>query len=172
MRVIICPDKFKGSLSANEVCRAVAEGVLQVYPGAEVHSFPMADGGEGTCALLTEWHAGKQMELTVNGPLFTPVVARYGLSGDGHTAFIEMAEASGLTLLSPGERNPLVTSTYGTGELIADAVKHGVRNIILGLGGSATNDAGIGMASALGYIFCDASGERLKPIGENLSAPF
>lgn len=168
MRVIICPDKFKGSLPAKEVCRAVAEGVLQVYPGAEVHSFPMADGGEGTCALLTEWHAGKQVEVTVNGPLFTPVVARYGLSGDGHTAFIEMAEASGLTLLSPGDRNPLVTSTYGTGELIADAVKHGARNIILGLGGSATNDAGIGMASALGYIFCDASGEPLKPIGENL----
>ena len=168
MRVIVCPDKFKGSLPASEVCRAIAEGVLRVYPSAEVHSYPMADGGEGTCALLTEWHQGTHLAVTVHGPLFKPLTARYGISRDGHTAFIEMAEASGLTLLSPEERNPLLTSTYGTGELIAHAVKQNVRSIILGLGGSATNDAGIGMASALGYIFCDVSGQPLKPIGENL----
>lgn len=168
MKVIVCPDKFKGSLPANEVCRAMAAGVLEVYPSAEVSCFPMADGGEGTCALLTEWHEGKQIEVTVHGPLFNPVVARYGISRDGQTAFIEMAEASGLTLLPPNERNPLLTSTFGTGELIADALKRNVRHVILGLGGSATNDAGIGMASALGYSFCDASGETLKATGENL----
>ena len=146
----------------------MAEGVLQVYPSAEVQCFPMADGGEGTCALLTEWHEGKEIEVTVHGPLFNPVVARYGISKDGQTAFIEMAEASGLTLLSPNERNPLVTSTFGTGELIADALKRNVKQIILGLGGSATNDAGIGMAAALGYTFYDAYGETLKATGENL----
>ena len=168
VKVIICPDKFKGSLRATEVCRAMAEGVLQVYPSAEVQCFPMADGGEGTCALLTEWHEGKEIEVTVHGPLFNPVVAHYGISKDGQTAFIEMAEASGLTLLSPNERNPLLTSSFGTGELIADALKRNVRQIILGLGGSATNDAGIGMASALGYAFYDASGDTLKATGENL----
>lgn len=168
VKVIVCPDKFKGSLRAIEVCRAMAEGVLQVYPSADVQCFPMADGGEGTCALLTEWHEGKEIDVTVHGPLFKPVVARYGLSGDGHTAFIEMAQASGLTLLSPNERNPLLTSSFGTGELIADALKRNVKEIILGLGGSATNDAGIGMAAALGFAFCDASGETLKATGEDL----
>jgi len=168
VRVIVCPDKFKGSLPATEVCRAIAEGVRRVHPSAEVQSYPMADGGEGTCELLTEWHGGKQLEVKVHGPLFKPLTAQYGISQDGRTAFIETAQASGLTLLSPEERNPLLTSTYGTGELIADAIERNVRNIILGLGGSATNDAGIGMASALGYVFCDVSGQPLKPVGENL----
>lgn len=168
MKVLLCPDKFKGSLDARGVCRALEEGVRQVYPHADVKSSPMADGGEGTCALLTDIHHGQVVEMKVTGPLFTPVTARYGISGDGQMAFIEMAEASGLTLLRPEERNPMLTTSFGTGELIADAIRRKVQKIILGIGGSATNDAGIGMAAALGFSFCDKSGEVLKPIGENL----
>lgn len=168
MKVLICPDKFKGSLDARGVCRAIEEGVLRIHPDAEVKSFPMADGGEGTCALLTDIHQGQVVEVPVTGPLFTPVTARYGVSGDGQMAFIEMAQASGLTLLRPEERNPLITTSFGTGELIADAIRRKVKKIILGIGGSATNDAGIGMAAALGFSFLDADGEVLKPMGENL----
>lgn len=168
MKILICPDKFKGSLDARGVCRAIEEGVLRIHPDAEVTCSPMADGGEGTCALLTEIHQGTIVDVQVKGPLFTPVTARYGLSVDGQMAFIEMAEASGLTLLSADERNPMLTTSYGTGELIADAIGRKVKKIILGIGGSATNDAGIGMAAALGFVFCDAGGEELKPVGENL----
>lgn len=168
MKVLICPDKFKGSLDARGVCRAIEEGVLRVYPDAEIKSSPMADGGEGTCSLLTDIHEGSVVEARVSGPLFTPVTAHYGISGDGEMAFIEMAEASGLTLLRPRDRNPMLTTSFGTGELIADAINRKVKKIILGIGGSATNDAGIGMAAALGFSFYDASGEILKPVGENL----
>jgi glycerate kinase len=128
----------------------------------------MADGGEGTCDLLTEWVQGRYVEVQVDGPLFRPLKARYGISKDGDRAFIEMASASGLTLLKNEERNPLLTSTIGTGQLIADALSKNVREIVLGLGGSATVDAGIGMASALGYTFCDSEDISLKPVGENL----
>ncbi|HET9487930.1 MAG TPA: glycerate kinase [Chryseosolibacter sp.] len=168
MNILICPDKFKGSLSAKEVCDAVAEGLLKNNPGVVIRSVPLADGGEGTCDLLTEWYEGSKIELEVHGPLLSPVRATYGLSKDGKTAFIEMAGASGLTLLNAGDRNPLMTTTLGTGELIADAIRRKVGKIILGIGGSATNDAGIGMAQALGYKFLDAGGEALKPTGENL----
>ena len=168
MKVIICPDKFKGSLNASEVCQAIQEGILRARPDADVQSVPMADGGEGTCALLTALHAGSVIETEVSGPLFTPVVARYGISEDGTTAFMEVAEASGLTLLTAAQRNPLLTTSFGTGQMIADAIRRNVKKIVLGLGGSATNDAGIGMAAALGFSFCDATGESLKPIGENL----
>ena len=168
MTILICPDKFKGSLNAKEVCIAVAAGLLQVDPQAVVQSVPLADGGEGTCDLLTEWYQGSNIELEVHGPLFSPVTARYGISREGDTAFIEMAVASGLTLIKPEERNPLITTSLGTGEMIADALNRKIKKIILGIGGSATNDAGIGMASALGYTFCDADGEILKPTGENL----
>lgn len=168
MKFIVCPDKFKGSLNAREVCNAIKEGVLRVFPDAGVQSYPMADGGEGTCGLLTELHHGRVVRMEVSGPLFTPVVAHYGISGNGDIAFIEMAEASGLTLLTPSERDPLLATTFGTGELIADAIRRKVKTIVLGLGGSATNDAGIGMAAALGFSFLDAAGKPLKPIGENL----
>lgn len=168
MTILIAPDKFKGSLHAKEVCQAVTKGLLQIDSKAVIESVPLADGGEGTCQLLTEWYKGTEIHLTVHGPLFTPVSAYYGISEKGDTAFIEMAVASGLTLLKPEERNPLLTTTFGTGEMIADALKRQVKRIILGLGGSATNDAGIGMAAALGYRFCDAEGEELKPTGENL----
>lgn len=169
MKILICPDKFKGSLTAREVCDAIEQAILEIHPQAGVHSVPLADGGEGTCALLTEWHQGHEVELPVHGPLLDRVTARYGISGDGQAAFIEMAEASGLMLLQPRERNPLFTTTLGTGELIVDALDRGVQRVILGIGGSATNDAGIGMASALGYDFYDSSGAILKPVGESLS---
>ena len=168
MNVLICPDKFKGSLTAKEVCDAVALGFLQGRPDARLQFMPLADGGEGTCELLTEWHHGRKIELQVHGPLFDPVMAHYGISDDGQTAFIEMAVASGLTLLKPEDRDPLLATSLGTGELIAHALAQNVKSIVVGLGGSATNDAGIGMASALGYQFCDADGEILKPVGENL----
>ena len=168
VKVLICPDKFKGSLTAKEVCDAVGLGFLQARPDAQLQFVPLADGGEGTCDLLTEWNHGRKVEVQVHGPLFAPITAHYGVSGDGQTAFIEMAVASGLTLLTPQEQDPLLTTSLGTGELIADALGRKVKNIVLGLGGSATNDAGIGMAAALGYAFCDADGGILKPVGENL----
>lgn len=168
MNILVCPDKFKGSLTAREVCAAVESALLEIHPELTVRSMPLADGGEGTWSILTEWHGGTEVEVSVQDPLFRPILAHYGISGDGKIAFIEMAEASGLTLLKADERNALLTSSIGTGELMADALDRGVNQIILGIGGSATNDAGIGMASALGYLFYDASGEPLKPIGENL----
>ncbi len=168
VNILICPDKFKGSLTAREACTAIADGVRAVHPNVKINTVPLADGGEGTCSLLTEWHGGKHITIPVKGPLFAEVMARYGISNDGSTAFIEMAEASGLMLLEPGERNPLHTTTLGTGELIADALARGATNIILGIGGSATNDAGMGMAAALGYVFLNTKGEVLSPVGENL----
>lgn len=166
--ILIAPDKFKGSLTAKQVCAAVVNGLHQVCKDALLHSVPMADGGEGTCDVLTEWAEGRYVEVQVDGPLFKPMTARYGISKAGDKAFIEMAAASGLTLLKDEDKNPLHTSTIGTGQLVADALSRNVRKIILGLGGSATVDAGIGMASALGYTFCDSENIPLKPVGENL----
>ena len=168
MNILICPDKFKGSLHAKEVCNAIARGILQTQPHAKIDLVPLADGGEGTCELLTDWFEGHNIEIEVHGPLFRPVKARYGISKNGDSAFIEMALASGLMLINEHERNPLHTTTLGTGEMILDALNRKVKKIILGIGGSATNDAGIGMATALGFEFCDAAGQRLKPVGENL----
>lgn len=165
MKILVAPDKFRGSLEAAEVCDAVKQGVLQAYPDAEVTTIPLADGGEGTSAILTSQANGRQVNLTVTDPLGRPLQAVYGISEDEKVAFIEMAAASGLALLSIHERNPLLTSTYGTGELIRDALDRGVSKIILGIGGSATTDGGIGMAGALGYTFFGADGEKLVPNG-------
>ena len=137
-------------------------------PAFECLQFPLSDGGDGTAEILTYHSQGKMVSVRVNDPLFRPVQVMYGFSKDGKTAFIEMAAASGLKLLKPEERNCLHTTTLGTGEMIMDAVRKGVKKIILGIGGSATNDAGIGLATALGYKFYDASGNLLKPTGENL----
>lgn len=169
MTILIAPDKFKGSLSAKEVCEAVHNGLMYLDPSLSIISVPLADGGEGTSELLTNHSKGSVISCSVSDPLFRKVNAAYGISGDGTTAFIEMASASGLDLLTKEERNPLNTTTYGTGELIADAIHHGVKKIILAIGGSATNDAGIGMAAALGIKFNDESGNELQPIGENLT---
>jgi len=169
MRILIAPDKFRGSLEADEVCRAVEEGILLAFPSASVVSIPLADGGEGTTQILTEQSKGSYKSVQVQDPLGRTVEAAYGLSGDGQTAYIEMASASGLRLLSAGERNPMLTTTYGTGQLILAAIGNGAREIILGIGGSATTDGGIGMAAAVGYRFRDENGHVLNPVGGSLS---
>lgn len=168
MTILIAPDKFKGSLTAKGVCEAVRIGLLKLDRSLSIITVPLADGGEGTSELLTINSGGSVIYCSVSDPLFRKVNAAYGISGDGTTAFIEMASASGLHLLTKEERNPLNTTTYGTGELIADAIVRGVNKIILAIGGSATNDAGIGMAAALGMKFIDKNGAELRPIGSNL----
>lgn len=169
MYILVAPDKFRGSLEASEVCQSVAEGIRLTYPDAEIISVPLADGGEGTTRILTEQSKGKFVTAVVHDPLGRLIEAEYGLSGDGNTAFVEMAAASGLNLLKPEERNPLLTNTYGTGELILHAINSGVKKIILGIGGSATTEAGIGMASALGFKFLDENEKELIANGENLA---
>lgn len=168
MKILLAPDKFRGSLEAPQVCEAMTEGIRMVSPEIEVVSLPMADGGEGTLDLLLWYSGGKKQTAQVQDPLGRLIDAEYGLSADGKTAFIEMATASGLRLLKTEERNPLKTSTFGTGELIKLVLEAGVENIILGIGGSATTDAGIGMAAALGWQFLDENGQTSPPIGENL----
>lgn len=168
MNILIAPDKFKGSLTAKEVCDAIASGLKQTNPNLNIVSIPMADGGEGTCELLTQYFDGNVISAHITGPDFIKITAEYGISKDGSTAFIEMAKASGLQLLRPENRNPLFTTTLGTGELIKNALDRGVLKILMGIGGSATNDAGIGMAHALGFEFLDSDNKSLKPFGENL----
>jgi glycerate 2-kinase len=168
MKILIAPDKFKGSLEATEVCRAVEEGVKLAFPFATTLSVPLADGGEGTTRILTEYSDGKFISVITQDALGRPVEAKYGISGDGETAFIEMAAASGLLLLSREEYNPMLTSTFGTGELILHALECGVKKIILGIGGSATTDGGTGMAGALGYRFYDEYRDELQPVGGSL----
>lgn len=167
MRILIAPDKFKGSLAASQVCDAIEEGVRKKYPGADIIKLPLADGGEGTMQILTQFFGGQIFKVKVHGPLFEDVEAEYGT--DNHsTAFIEMASASGLQLVPKEKRDPQETTTLGTGELIQHAIRHGATKIILGIGGSSTNDAGIGMAEALGFRFFDSKGNLLKPVGRNL----
>ncbi len=161
MRVLIAADSFKGSLSSLKVAEAVERGVRQVYPGAEVHKAAVADGGEGTVEAMVEYLQGRYVHAEVTGPLGEKITAKYGIIG-GDTAIIEMAETSGLCLVPDGKRNPLLTTTYGTGELILDSINRGCRKIIIGIGGSATNDGGAGMASALGAGLTDNRGQ---PIG-------
>ncbi|HZI24966.1 MAG TPA: glycerate kinase, partial [Chryseolinea sp.] len=170
MKVLIVPDKFKGSLDAIKVCEAIEEGLLESGRQPEFKSIPMADGGEGTCDMLTQYSHGKKIKVEALDPFFRKIQGEYGISGDGETAFIEMANVSGLQLLKVEERNALLGTTYGTGQLIAAALDRGVQSIILGVGGSATNDAGIGMGEALGAKFYDDTGNQLKPIGQNLKS--
>jgi glycerate kinase len=168
MRLLLAPDAFKGCLSAAEVCGALAEGIRRVLPEARIRAIPLADGGEGTTEALVAATGGWLQTVTVTGPLPAErprVEARLGWLGDSR-AVLEMASASGLPLVSPERRNPLHTTSYGTGELIAAALNGGARHLILGLGGSATNDLGAGMAQALGVRFLGADG---RPIEEPLS---
>lgn len=169
MRILIAPDKFKGSLTASGAARCVEEALSELYSSAVLIRKPVADGGEGTAEVLAAATNGTLRTLQVKDPLFRSIQATYGVSGDGKTAFVEMAQASGLDRLSEKERNPLLTSTYGTGELIKDALKKGVQEVILCIGGSATTDAGIGMAAALGYEFLDRDNKPLQPIGQSMS---
>jgi glycerate kinase len=169
MKILLAPDKFKGSLTASAVCQAMSEGILLADPTAEIIAVPVADGGEGTAEVLTQATAGTWHTLTVQDPLDRPIEAGFGVSGDGKTAFIEMAQASGLRLLTASELDPFQASTFGTGQLIEQAIAQGVEHIVLGIGGSATNDAGTGMAAALGWQFLDGSGKPLRPCGGNLA---
>lgn len=161
MKIVVAPDSFKGSISAKEAALNVKKGILKVFEDANVICVPMADGGEGTVQSMVDATNGKLIYVEVNDPLFRKVVAFYGILGDGLTAVIEMAAASGLPLLRSDERNPLLTSTYGTGELIKHALDSGCKKIIMGIGGSATNDGGQGMAKALGIRFLDRLGNDI-----------
>lgn len=169
-RIVIAPDSFKGSLDAPEVAVAMAEGVKRVFPDAEVTLLPMADGGEGIVDALVAATGGERQNVRVTGPLGEPVEAFYGMLGDGRTAVVEMAAASGLPLVPRGRRNPLATTTRGTGELLRAAANGGARRVIVGIGGSATNDAGAGMAAALGIKLLDGVGREIPPGGEGLLA--
>jgi glycerate kinase len=169
MKIIIAPDSYKGCLSAFEVSKSIQRGILNVDESIETVIVPMADGGEGTVQSLIDASGGRIVELTVHDPLFREIKSFYGIMGDGVTAVIEMAAASGLPLLTFNERNPLVTTTYGTGELIKDALNRGCQKFIIGLGGSATNDGGCGMAQALGVKFLDKNGNEVGMGGGELS---
>lgn len=167
-RILIAADAFKEALSAQEVCAALARGVQRALPDAVVRQLPLADGGEGTAAILAHHLHAELRTCLVQDPIGRPVQARYALARDARIAVIEMAEAAGLALLEPALRNPLHTSTVGVGQLMLEALAQGAQKILLAIGGSATNDAGLGMAAAFGYRFLDAAGHDLAPIGANL----
>jgi len=170
MKVVVAPDSFKGSISATLAAKALARGVRKAAPGAKAIEAPMADGGEGTVEAMVAATGGRFVEARVEDPLGRHITARYGFLPDGRTAVIEMAAASGLTLISREERNPMRTTTFGTGELILDAAARGARNVIVGIGGSATVDGGTGMARALGIRFFDAEGREVTGGGGVLRA--
>lgn len=161
-KVILVIDSFKGSLSSIEAEMAAEEGVRLVCPECEVIRFPIADGGEGLLDVLVEALHGTYHTLIASDPLMRPISTCYGVANDGHTAIIEMAAISGLTIIEEEERNPMLTTTFGTGELIVDALNKGYRRFIIGIGGSATNDAGVGMLQALGFRFFDRVGRLLS----------
>lgn len=169
MKFVLAPDKFKDSLTGLEFCNAVKEGILNIIPDADILYSPLADGGDGTIEVANYYLNGDFIKVEVNNPFFQKISATYLYDSESKTAFIEMAEASGLKLLSLKERDCKNATTFGTGELIADAIDKGVKTIILGIGGSATNDCGIGMATALGYQFLDKNNNEVIPVGKNLS---
>ncbi|EUJ52312.1 hypothetical protein PROCOU_00440 [Listeria rocourtiae FSL F6-920] len=170
MKIVIAPDSYKESLTAQEVAEAIRVGFADVFPNAEYQLLPVGDGGEGTIAILADASDGVMEEVFVTGPLGELVTAKMAFSADRTRAFIEMAEACGLHLVPLEKRNPLAVSTSGVGELIRHALDARVREIIIGVGGSASHDGGIGMASALGARFYNLRGEAVTPIGANLSA--
>ena len=170
MKIVIAPDSYKESLSAAEVARAIEAGFREVFPEARFQCLPVADGGEGTVDAMVAATGGRRVAQRVTGPLGQPVEAFYGLTGGGATAVIEMAAASGLALVPPLQRNPLLTTSFGTGELIRAALDAGARHLIIGIGGSATNDAGAGMLQALGVALLDGAGRALGPGGGGLDA--
>lgn len=161
MSIVLAPDSFKGSLSAAQVAQAMARGVQRVLPKTNLTLLPLSDGGEGLVDSLAAASGGKILDYQVTGPLGEKVTAQMGLMGNGQTAVIEMAQASGLILVPEDKRNPLQTTTFGTGELIKKALDLGCNHLIIGIGGSATNDGGMGMAQALGFRFLDEEGESL-----------
>jgi glycerate kinase len=168
MTIIVAPDSFKGNIAAPEVCALLEEGILRACPAARVYRIPLADGGEGTARALTEAAGGRFLNAAVLGPLGEPVEAVFGLIEGGATAVLDMASASGIELLRRDQLNPLKASSYGTGQLIAAALDAGARKIIIGIGGSATNDGGAGMLEALGFRFLDVRGNPVGRGGEAL----
>lgn len=169
MRIVVAPDSYKGSLSAVAVAAAMEQGVLSVFPNAEVYKIPIADGGEGTVEALVTATNGRIIQQEVVGPLGEPQKASWGLLGDGKTAVIEMAAASGLPLIPKEKRDPRRATTFGTGQLMKAALDQGITRLIIGIGGSATNDGGVGMAQALGAKFYDVSGCELPYGGAALA---
>ncbi|EOS70019.1 glycerate kinase [Lachnospiraceae bacterium MD308] len=169
MKVVIAIDSFKGSLSSIEAGMAAKDGVLKAKPDTEVIVKPLADGGEGTVDALIEGLDGEQIDITVTGPMGAAVSCYYGLLRKTNTAIIEMASAAGITLVPCEKKNPLLATTYGVGEIIRDAMERGCRDFIIGIGGSATNDGGIGMLKALGYNFSDESGKDVGEGGQALA---
>lgn len=169
MKIIIAPDKFKGTLTSMQVCENIREGLLQAGVHNDIELFPMADGGDGFAEVMKFYLNTQTIYCNTVDPLFRNIRAAYEWNASNKTAMIELAAAAGLVLLKKSEQNPLHTSTYGTGLMIADAVKKGAEKIILGLGGSATNDAGIGILAALGFVVRDKTGTVLQPVGKNLS---
>lgn len=167
-KIVVAPDSFKGSLTAGDVADGCISAISRVVPGCECVRLPVADGGEGTVEALAATGGFDYKECRVTGPLRETVLARYALSSDGKTAVMEMAQAAGLTLIPENRRNPLLTTTYGVGEMMLDAVGRGCKKICMGLGGSSTNDGGMGMLSALGYRFLDKDGDLLKGTGADL----
>lgn len=168
IKIVIAPDKFKGSLTGIEFCNAVEQGIRKHSNDVEIVKLPLADGGDGTVEALRFYTGGDYISLEVSDPLDRKIKANYLFSPETQIAFIEMAEASGIRLLESKELNPLQTSTYGTGELIKNAIERGAKHIIIGIGGSSTNDAGMGMARALGYRFLDQEGNELEGRGRDL----
>ena len=169
MKIVIAPDSFKESLSALEVAKAIESGFREIFPQAEYVKLPVADGGEGTVEAMVAATGGRVVEVEVTGPLGEPIKAFFGLSGDEKIAFIEMAAASGLESVPQARRNPLKTTSYGTGELIKSALDHGVQHCIIGIGGSATNDGGSGMVQALGAKLLTQDGREIGHGGGELS---
>ena len=170
MKIVIAPDSFKGSLTALQAAEAIEQGIGKVFPYANIKKIPMADGGEGTVQSLVDATGGQLLVERVVDPLGNEIEAEYGILGDRITAVIEMAAASGLTLVPPNRRNPLVTTTYGTGQIIKAALNQGCRKLVIGIGGSATNDGGAGMAEALGAKLLTSNGKSISPGGWGLGA--
>ncbi len=164
MKIVVAPQSFKGSLPAREVAEAITGGIRRVLAEAKVVVLPMADGGEGTVDSLVYATGGRTMQTEVTGPLGDRVPAAWGILGDGVTAVVEMASASGLVLVPPDRLDPLIATTYGTGELVRAALDSGCRRLIIGIGGSATNDGGAGMAQALGTKLTDREGRELPRV--------
>ena len=169
MNIVVAMDSFKGSLSSMEAGQAVRAGIAQANPSIPVTVRPLADGGEGTVEALISGLGGQWQQVTVTGPLGAPVVCSYGILPDSGTAVVEMSGAAGLTLVPKSQRNPLYTTTYGVGEVIRDAIAKGCRRFLVGIGGSATNDGGVGMLQALGYGFLDAEGRPIPHGAQGLS---
>ncbi len=169
MRVVVAIDSFKGSLSSVQAGNAVKDAILRLKPDAQIVVKALADGGEGTVNAFCAGGEYEPVEMTVHDPLMRPVTARYAISSDKTTAVLEMAAASGITLVAPEERNPLKTSTYGVGEMLKDAILRGCRHFVVGIGGSATNDGGVGMLTALGFEFLDQNGRPIAPGAQGLA---